>query len=65
MINPVKQGFVAGSTLNTTKTDKDLKTNQTQRSENDKLARIKEQVKSGSYQLDMNATANAMADSLI
>ena len=56
---------MANTTLNTTKTDKETKTNDTQKTENDKAARIAEQIKNGSYKIDTKATAQAIADSLI
>jgi len=67
MINPIKQGFVASSNLNATKTDKlkETKTEQAQKADNDRVSKIAEQIKNGSYKLDMKATANAIADSLI
>ncbi|EAH8788127.1 flagellar biosynthesis anti-sigma factor FlgM [Campylobacter jejuni] len=65
MINPIQQSYVANTTLNTTKTDRETKTNDTQKTENDKAARIAEQIKNGSYKIDTKATAQAIADSLI
>ncbi len=66
MINPLQQSYVANATLNnTTKTDKETKTNETQKTENDKVSKIAQEVKSGAYKIDLRATASAMADSLL
>ncbi|MFY0746198.1 flagellar biosynthesis anti-sigma factor FlgM [Campylobacter sp. LH-2024] len=65
MINPIQQGYVASSTLNTVQTNKETKTNDTQKTENDKAAKIAEQIKNGTYKIDTRATTSAIADSLI
>ncbi len=65
MINPIQQAYVANATLNTAKTDKEAKTNETQKTENDKVSRIAQELKNGTYKIDLKATASAMADSLI
>lgn len=65
MINPIQQSYVANTALNSSKTDRETKTNETQKAENDKVSKIAEQIKNGSYKLDMKATAKAVADSLI
>lgn len=65
MINPIQQNYVANTALNSSKTDRETKTNETQKTENDKVSKIAEQIKNGSYKLDMKATAEAVADSLI
>lgn len=65
MINPIQQNYVANTALNSSKTDRETKTNETQKMENDKVSKIAEQIKNGSYKLDMKATAEAVADSLI
>ncbi|ELZ6119589.1 flagellar biosynthesis anti-sigma factor FlgM [Campylobacter jejuni] len=54
MINPIQQSYVANTTLNTNRIDKETKTNDTQKTENDKASKIAEQIK-----------AAAIADSLI
>lgn len=66
MINAVKQGYassVANTSLN--RADREVKTNESQKSENDKLSRIAEQIKKGEYKLDTAATAESIADSLL
>ncbi|TKX28305.1 flagellar biosynthesis anti-sigma factor FlgM [Campylobacter estrildidarum] len=65
MINPIQQGYVASSTLNTAQVNKETKTNDTQKTENDKVAKIAEQIKNGTYKIDTKATAAAIADSLM
>lgn len=65
MINPIQQSYVANTTLNTTKADKETKTNDTQKTENDKVSKIAEQIKNGTYKINTKATAQAIADSLM
>lgn len=66
MINPIQQTYVANmTTLNANKTEKEVKTNDTQKTENDKASKIAEQIKNGTYKIDIKATATAIADSLI
>ncbi len=65
MINPIQQNYVTNSTLNTTRTNKETKTNDTQKMENDKVSKIAEQIKNGTYKIDTKATAEAIANSLI
>ncbi len=65
MINPIQQSYVANTTLNTNRIDKETKTNDTQKTENDKASKIAEQIKNGTYTIDTKATAAAIADSLI
>lgn len=65
MINPIQQGYVANTTLSTAKADKENKANETQKTENDKVSKIAQEVKNGTYKIDLKATASAMADSLI
>lgn len=65
MINPIQQNYVANTALNSSKTDRETKTNETQKTESDKVSKIAEQIKNGSYKLDMKATAESIADSLI
>ena len=65
MINSIQQSYVANAALNTNKTDKETKINETQKMENDKVSRIAQEVKNGTYKIDLKATASAMADSLI
>ena len=65
MINPIQQSYVANTTLNANKTDKETKTNNTQKTENDKVSKIAEQIKNGTYKIDTKATANAMAEALV
>ncbi|EAK0934070.1 flagellar biosynthesis anti-sigma factor FlgM [Campylobacter jejuni] len=65
MINPIQQSYVANTTLNTNRIDKETKTNDTQKTENDKASKIAEQIKNGTYKIDIKATASAIADSLI
>ncbi|EMG4586234.1 flagellar biosynthesis anti-sigma factor FlgM [Campylobacter coli] len=61
MINPIQQSYVANTALNTNRIDKETKTNDTQKTENDKASKIK----NGTYKIDTKATAAAIADSLI
>ena len=56
---------MANTTLNTNRIDKETKTNDTQKTENDKASKIAEQIKNGTYKIDTKATASAIADSLI
>ncbi|HAA1505506.1 flagellar biosynthesis anti-sigma factor FlgM [Campylobacter jejuni] len=65
MINPIQQSYVANTALNTNRIDKETKTNDTQKTENDKASKIAEQIKNGTYKIDIKATAAAIADSLI
>ncbi|HEC1884425.1 TPA: flagellar biosynthesis anti-sigma factor FlgM [Campylobacter jejuni] len=65
MINPIQQSYVTNITLNTNRIDKETKTNDTQKMENDKASKIAEQIKNGTYKIDTKATAVAIADSLI
>lgn len=65
MINPIQQSYVTNTTLNTNRIDKETKTNDTQKMENDKASKIAEQIKNGTYKIDTKATAVAIADSLI
>ncbi|EHE1084090.1 flagellar biosynthesis anti-sigma factor FlgM [Campylobacter jejuni] len=65
MINPIQQSYVANTTLNTNRIDKETKTNDTQKTENDKASKIAEQIKNGTYKIDTKAMASAIADSLI
>ncbi|ARJ56000.1 flagellar biosynthesis anti-sigma factor FlgM [Campylobacter cuniculorum] len=65
MINSIQQSYVANAALNTNKTDKETKINETQKMENDKVSKIAQEVKDGTYKIDLKATASAMADSLI
>ncbi|EDO7273270.1 flagellar biosynthesis anti-sigma factor FlgM [Campylobacter coli] len=65
MINPIQQSYVANTALNTNRIDKETKTNDTQKTENDKASKIAEQIKNGTYKIDTKATADAIADSLI
>ncbi|MBM0637472.1 flagellar biosynthesis anti-sigma factor FlgM [Campylobacter sp. VicNov18] len=65
MINPVQQNHTVSTTLNTPKSEKETKTNNTQKTENDKVSKIAEQVKNGTYKIDVGATATAIADSLL
>lgn len=67
MINPISQSYTAqtSSILNTNKTDKETKTNQTQKAENERVSKIAEQIKNGEYKIDLKATANSIADSLL
>ncbi|EAH5519886.1 flagellar biosynthesis anti-sigma factor FlgM [Campylobacter jejuni] len=65
MINPIQQSYVANTTLNTNRIDKETKTNDTQKTENDKASKIAEQIKNGTYKINTKATASAIADSLI
>ncbi|EAJ1207665.1 flagellar biosynthesis anti-sigma factor FlgM [Campylobacter coli] len=65
MINPIQQSYVANTALNTNRIDKETKTNDTQKTENDKASKIAEQIKNGTYKIDTKATAQAIADSLI
>ncbi|AHW92472.1 flagellar biosynthesis anti-sigma factor FlgM [Campylobacter jejuni] len=65
MINPIQQSYVANTTLNTNRIDKETKTNDTQKTENDKASKIAEQIKNGTYKIDTKAMAAAIADSLI
>lgn len=64
MINPIQQSYVANTALNTNRIDKETKTNDTQKTENDKASKIAEQI-NGTYKIDTKATAAAIADSLI
>lgn len=66
MINPVKQGYLSSiATVDTNKSDKKIKLDNTQKTENEKVAKIAEQIKNGEYKIDLKATASAIADSLI
>ncbi|EAJ1922368.1 flagellar biosynthesis anti-sigma factor FlgM [Campylobacter jejuni] len=65
MINPIQQSYVANTALNTNRIDKETKTNDTQKTENDKASKIAEQIKNGTYKIDTKATAAVIADSLI
>ncbi|ELU7403447.1 flagellar biosynthesis anti-sigma factor FlgM [Helicobacter pylori] len=64
MINPIQQSYVA-TTLNTNRIDKETKTNDTQKTENDKASKIAEQIKNGTYKIHPETMAVAIADSLI
>lgn len=59
MINPIQQSYVANTALNTNRIDKETKTNDTQKTENDKASKIAEQIKNGTYKIDTKATAAA------
>ncbi|CAG9471021.1 flagellar biosynthesis anti-sigma factor FlgM [Campylobacter upsaliensis] len=66
MINPIQQSYVASASLNnTSKVEREAKTEQSQKVENDRVTKIAEQIKNGTYQVDLKATAAAVADSLI
>ncbi|EAI4427282.1 flagellar biosynthesis anti-sigma factor FlgM [Campylobacter jejuni] len=65
MINLIQQSYVANTALNTNRIDKETKTNDTQKTENDKASKIAEQIKNGTYKIDTKAAAAAIADSLI
>lgn len=52
MINPIQQSYVANTALNTNRIDKETKTNDTQKTENDKASKIAEQIKNGTYKID-------------
>ncbi|EIA89553.1 hypothetical protein cco74_08444, partial [Campylobacter coli 37/05] len=60
MINPIQQSYVANTALNTNRIDKETKTNDTQKTENDKASKIAEQIKNGTYKIDTKATAAAI-----
>lgn len=62
MINPIQQSYVANAATNIN--TKETKTNETQKAENDKLSKIAEQIKNGTYEINTKATASAIADSL-
>lgn len=67
MINPIQQSYVANST-SVNKADreaKETKTNEAQKTENSKASKIAEQIKNGTYELNLKATADAIADSLL
>lgn len=67
MINPIQQSYVANST-SVNKADreaKEIKTNEAQKTENSKASKIAEQIKNGTYELNLKATADAIADSLL
>lgn len=64
MISSVKQGFVASTATSVSGANKEAKTNETQKTANDKVSRIAEQIQKGEYKFDLNATAQAVADSL-
>lgn len=66
MINGIKTSYVV-STANQSvnANNKESKTNEAQKLDNDKLSRISQQIKSGEYKFDLNATASAIADSLL
>ncbi|MCX2683239.1 flagellar biosynthesis anti-sigma factor FlgM [Campylobacter sp. MIT 21-1685] len=65
MINPIQQTYVANASTNVNTNIKETKTSQTQKMENEKLSKIAEQIKNGTYKIDTQATAKAIADSLI
>ncbi len=66
MVNAVKQGFVASANLSTSnQVNKEAKTEQTQRTDNDRLSKIAQGLKNGEYKLDMDATAKAIAEELL
>lgn len=66
MINPVKQSFVASANLsNTTQVSKEGRAEQGQKVENDRFSKIEQQIKSGEYKMDLNATAKAITEELI
>ncbi|MBK1964358.1 flagellar biosynthesis anti-sigma factor FlgM [Campylobacter novaezeelandiae] len=66
MINPVKQGYLSSiAAVDTNKSDKKIKLDNTQKTENEKVAKIAEQIKNGEYKIDLKATASVIADSLI
>lgn len=65
MINAINQSFVANTSNTIAQNNKDLKTNQAQKAENDKLERIAQQLKNGEYKIDLKATAEAITESLI
>lgn len=66
MINAVKQGFVASTNIsNSNQVNKEVRTEGTQRVENDRLSKIAQQIKNGEYKLDMSATSKAIADDFL
>ncbi|WP_297194010.1 flagellar biosynthesis anti-sigma factor FlgM [uncultured Campylobacter sp.] len=66
MINAVKQGFVASANIsNSNQVSKEVRTEGTQRVENDRLSKIAQQIKNGEYKLDMGATSKAIADDFL
>lgn len=66
MINPIQQSYVAhSSSLKADREAKETKTGEAQKTENSKVARIAEQIKNGTYEINLRATANAIADSLL
>ncbi len=65
MISSVKQGFVASTASSISGANKETKTSETQKTENDKVSRIAEQIKKGEYKFDLNLTAGAVAESLL
>ncbi|MDO4674191.1 flagellar biosynthesis anti-sigma factor FlgM [Campylobacter sp.] len=67
MINPIQQNYIANAS-NVHKTDKETKetkTNEAQKTESSKASKIAEQIKNGTYELNLKATADAIADSLL
>ncbi|MCW1359896.1 flagellar biosynthesis anti-sigma factor FlgM [Campylobacter sp. US33a] len=67
MINPIKQGYATGIAVNNADSkNKQTKTNETQKMESDsRVSKIAEQIKNGTYKIDLSATATAVADSLL
>ena len=65
MINALTQSFVGSTTSNVSQLNKESKTNETQKTENEKLSKLADQIKKGEYKLDMNATAQSISDSLL
>ncbi|NDJ28020.1 hypothetical protein DMB95_07775 [Campylobacter sp. MIT 12-8780] len=65
MINALTQSFVGSTATNVSQLNKESKTNETQKTENERLSKLADQIKKGEYKLDMNATAQAISDSLL
>ncbi|AXP09068.1 flagellar biosynthesis anti-sigma factor FlgM [Campylobacter hepaticus] len=63
MINPIQNG---GPTLcPPSKVNKENKMESTQKTDNDKAKKIAEQIKDGTYTINLKGTADAIADALI
>lgn len=66
MINSVTTSFVGSLNTNVTQqSNRETKINETQKTENERVAKLAQQIKNGEYKLDMKATAEAIADSLL
>lgn len=65
MINPVTQSFVRNTATKVEQSNKETKTNETEKVEDVKVSKIAKEIEKGEYKLDTKATAEAVTDALL